>query len=175
MFCSRRSLWLSFAVLAVTCSGISGGSAQDKPLKPDAAELEKAFAERMSGSVLVGNYSVVGKEMKPSNPERYELRKVAKVKDNLWLFEARIKYGKTDVTLPMHLRLVWADDTPMIHLSDTIIPGLGTFSARVLFHGDRYAGTWQHDKVGGHFGCLRLTHGGLSLIGCGASIAHLPD
>lgn len=126
------------------------GAAQEKAAKLTLEELEKRFSERMSGSVLVGHYSVVGKDTKPANPERYELKKVAKVKDDLWLFEARIKYGQTDVTLPMHLRLVWADDTPMIHLSETTIPGLGTFSSRVLFDGDRYAGTWQHGKAGGH-------------------------
>jgi hypothetical protein len=27
---------------------------------------------------------------------------------------------------------------------------MGTFTARVLFYEDRYAGTWQHGKVGGH-------------------------
>ena len=31
-----------------------------------------------------------------------------------------------------------------------IVPTLGTFTARVLFYGDRYVGTWQHGKVGGH-------------------------
>jgi hypothetical protein len=33
---------------------------------------------------------------------------------------------------------------------DFAIPTLGTFTARVFFYGNRYAGTWQHDKVGGH-------------------------
>ena len=105
----------------------------------------------MSGSVLVGHYSVVGKDAKPANPERYELKKVAKVQDDLWMFEARIKYGQTDVTLPLVLRVVWAEDTPMITLTDATLPGLGAaFSSRVIFHEDRYAGTWQHGKVGGH-------------------------
>jgi len=39
----------------------------------------------------------------------------------------------------------------MVSLTNASIPGLGEgFSARVLFHEDRYAGTWQHGKVGGH-------------------------
>jgi hypothetical protein len=29
-------------------------------------------------------------------------------------------------------------------------PGLGTYSARVMFHGDRYVGTWQGTNHGGH-------------------------
>ena len=41
-------------------------------------------------------------------------------------------------------------DTPMIMMTDTSLPGLGAFTVRVLFYGDRYAGTWQHGAVGGH-------------------------
>ena len=34
---------------------------------------------------------------------------------------------------------------------DTLtIPVLGTFSFHILIDGNRYAGTWQHDQVGGH-------------------------
>ena len=35
-------------------------------------------------------------------------------------------------------------------LTNLTIPVLGTFTARVMFYGNRYAGTWQHGKVGGH-------------------------
>lgn len=79
----------------------------------------------MTGTVLVGNYSVVGKDLKPANPERYELKKVSKLADDLWVFEARIKYGQTDVTLPLTLRMIWAEDTPMISLTNANLPGLG--------------------------------------------------
>ena len=151
MFLAKSRSLLSCASLIVLLTVVGGGVAEDKPAKLSREELEKTFSEQMTGSVLVGHYSVVGKETKPANPERYELKKVAKVKDDLWLFEARIKYGQTDVTLPLILRVVWADDTPMITLTEATLPGLGAaFSSRVLFHGDRYAGTWQHGKVGGH-------------------------
>ena len=145
---SRRA-WMSSVA---TASLVGVAAAQDKaPAKPNREELEKAFSERMTGTVLVGNYSVVGKDLKPANPERYELKKVSKLADDLWVFEARIKYGQTDVTLPLTLRMIWAEDTPMISLTNANLPGLGAaFGARVIFHGDLYAGTWQHGKVGGH-------------------------
>ena len=66
-----------------------------------------------------------------------------------WLITARIKYGKYDVTVPIPLDILWAGDTPVITLTNLTIPGLGTFSARVMIYEHRYAGTWQHDKVGG--------------------------
>ena len=38
----------------------------------------------------------------------------------------------------------FVDDTPIILMTDATIPGMGTFTARVFFHGDLYAGTWEH-------------------------------
>jgi hypothetical protein len=135
-----------------TASLVGTAVAQEKGAeKPNREELEKQFSERMTGAVLVGHYSVVGKDAKPANPERYELKKVSKFNDDLWTFEARVKYGKTDITLPITIRMIWAEDTPMVTLSNATLPGLGSaFGARVIFHGDLYAGTWQHGKVGGH-------------------------
>ena len=145
---SRRAGLSSVAVATLAGSGV----AQEKAAaKPNREELEKEFSERMTGAVLIGNYSVVGKDTKPASPERYELKKVSKFSEDVWTFESRIKYGQTDVTLPLTLRMIWAEDTPMITLTNATLPGLGSaFSTRVIFDGDRYAGTWQHGKVGGH-------------------------
>ncbi len=117
----------------------------------DQAELEKKFVEDMSNVVFSGSYSVTreGKET-PAQMEKYTIASVSKVKDDFWLFTARIQYGKHDLTIPMTLQVKWAGDTPMISLTNLTIPGLGTFTSRVLIYGDRYAGTWQHGKTGGH-------------------------
>ena len=37
----------------------------------------------------------------------------------------------------------------MIQVTDLVVPTLGTFSARVLIHGDQYAGTWSGKDHGG--------------------------
>ena len=74
---------------------------------------------------------------------------------DLWVFTARIKYGKRDVTLPMPIPVKWVGDTPVISLDKLTLPGLGTFSAHVVIDGKKYAGTWSHGKVGGHmFGTI---------------------
>ena len=131
---------------------VSSTRADDKPdTTPDQEALEKKFAEDLSGVVFAGSYSVTrdGKE-KPAEMEKYTITRVSKVKDDLWLFTARIQYGSRDITIPMTLQVKWAGDTPVITLTNLTIPGLGTFTSRVLVYGDRYAGTWQHDKTGGH-------------------------
>jgi hypothetical protein len=128
-----------------------GPSDQKGPPALSREDLEKGFAERMSGVVFSGSYSVTsGGEEKPARMEKYTITKVSKFKDDYWVFNARIQYGKNDVTIPMTLPVKWAGDTPVITLTNLSIPGLGTFTARVLIYGDRYAGTWQHDKTGGH-------------------------
>ena len=106
----------------------------------------------MENCVLVGSFTVDGKEDgEPLKAERYEIESVAKANDNLWIFTARVKYGKLDTKLPITVPMEWAGDTPMVTLTNASLPGLGEgFSARVLFYEDRYAGTWQHGPVGGH-------------------------
>ena len=115
------------------------------------SDLERQFTDRMKGVALVGHFTIVGRGDRPPIPERYEISSAEKVGDNEWRFNARIKYGKIDTALPIVVTMVWAGDTPMITMTEVAIPTLGTFSARVLFYGDRYAGTWQHgDQGGGH-------------------------
>jgi len=129
----------------VAVTGI--GSAMDPATLP---ERERQFAERMQNVALVGFFTVSGREDRPARPDRYDLSSVQKVGQDRWRFNARMRYGDTDLTLPVTVTMRWVDDTPMIMLTDLAIPTLGTFSARVFFYGERYAGTWQHGAVGGH-------------------------
>ncbi len=121
--------------------------AADPPAR-DLAALEKAFAESLTNTSLVGTFSIAGRE--GAKAERYDVTKAEKIEGDNWIITARIKYGDKDVAFPVPVKVYWADDTPVISLTNMTIPGLGTFTSRVMFYGDRYAGTWQHDKVGGH-------------------------
>ena len=56
-----------------------------------------------------------------------------------------------DFTVPVAVKVDWAGQTPVLSVADLKIPGLGSeFGSAILFQGDRYAGTWEHGKVGGH-------------------------
>ncbi len=124
--------------------------------KPEAAKLElyKNLEAMLTNAKLVGRFTITGKEDMPK--EEYTIVSATKMEQGeLWLVKARIQYGGKDITVPMPLEILWAGKTPVITLDKLTIPGLGTFSARVVFADGKYAGTWQHDAVGGHlFGTI---------------------
>ena len=43
----------------------------------------------------------------------------------------------------------WAGDTPVITLTDQALPGMGTYTARVVVYRGQYAGTWSGRNGGG--------------------------
>ena len=91
------------------------------------------------------------------------------------MIHARIEYGGHDVTVPIPVRIEWAGDTPVISLTDVEVPGLGTFTARVLFYRGRYAGTWQHGETGGsQFGRILPAQQDKPLTGARPSAARGP-
>ena len=61
----------------------------------------------------------------------------------------RIQYGSHDISVPLPVTIKWAGDTPVITITDMTIPGLGTYTARVLLYQDQYAGTWSSKDHGG--------------------------
>jgi hypothetical protein len=118
--------------------------------KEDRKALEKEFAHTLTGATLVGSFTIDGRiTTGKTHEDRYEIESAQKIEGHHWVVTARIKYGKHDLKVPVPLEVFWAGDTPVITLTHAAVPGMGTFTSRVMVYGDRYAGTWEHDKVGG--------------------------
>jgi hypothetical protein len=152
---TRRLLWFGLiaVLLLVAFAGgwISGRLGIGPTVDPASlTDLERQFADRMSNSSLVGSFTIAGSENRQPRADRYDISSVEKIGDNLWRFNARMRHDSFDVTLPVAVPLRWIGDTPVIMMTDTTIPGLGTFTVRLFFYGDRYSGSWQHGSVGGH-------------------------
>ncbi len=146
---TRFIAFTALSLIALT-AGTAWSQDDENTITDDQQELFDEFSKKLSNSSLVGRFSIDGREGELKE-ERYDLGSVTKLSDgDYWLFKARIRYGDYDVAVPLRLKVIWAQSTPVITLDSVRIPGLGTFSARVLFDGDRYSGTWQHDDVGGH-------------------------
>ncbi|MEM1225589.1 MAG: hypothetical protein AAGJ40_07820 [Planctomycetota bacterium] len=112
---------------------------------------EERLAQFLTGATFTGNFTLDGKEDRAPKPESYVIDACRYVPETgKYEMTVQIRYGKTDGVFPILLDVAWAGATPVITLDSVWIPGLGTFSSRVLIRNGRYAGTWQHDAKGGH-------------------------
>lgn len=115
------------------------------------AARDTGFEKLLSGVQLVGFFT---RDNAPSDaspaPDRYTITRVSRIRDGQFRFDAVIHYGGRDFPIAIALPVKWAGDTPLITLTDLAIPGMGVYTARVLFSGGRYAGTWSGGDHGGH-------------------------
>ena len=149
----RRVLKLSLIalLLLVTFAGgwLAGRTGIGQGVDPASlSEREREFTERMRGVSLIGAYTLA-RGNRPPRSDRYDIASVEKVGENLWRFNASMDCCGVNGEIPVVVPMEWIGDTPMIMMTDTTLPGLGTFTVRLFFHGDRYAGTWQHGEAGG--------------------------
>jgi len=157
------ALWALVMTFSVTWSAASGAptdpvpkgasseSTPTPPPKPSAAnreELEKRFEKSMNGAMLKGTWQMTtdgltGKgPLTEPKPDGYTIVKATKMREDFWVISARIDYGDKNLVIPVPVRVVWAEDTPIITVNDVPIPGIGTYSARVMVFADFYCGTW---------------------------------
>ncbi len=103
----------------------------------------------MKNATLVGRSSNLNSS-KVGGEERYVIDGVSKLAGDTWMLRTRLQCcGNKEVPVPLPVSIKWAGDTPVITLTDLSIPGMGTYSARVVLYRDQYAGTWNGQKGGG--------------------------
>lgn len=129
---------------------------ENGPQDRGTADRDERFRAMVDNVRLSGQFTIDGQENGKLQKEEYLITGARKIGDrDGWLVTARITFGEVDLAVPVPVQVQWAADTPVIVLDKITIPGLGTFSARVLLDGNRYAGTWSHDDKGGHlFGSI---------------------
>src|SRR5437762_4210382 len=131
---------------AIFLLGLAGCSRNAPPAQ---AELEKQFEQMMTGVTLIGHSTRLNRDGIAPGEEKYVIEKVSKLTGETWLIRARIQYGSRDLPVPLPVTIKWAGDTPVITLTDLAIPGMGSYTARVLLYRDQYAGTWSAQRGGG--------------------------
>jgi len=112
-------------------------------------DAERQFVERMRDVSLVGSFTTAGREDRTPRPDRYDISSVEKVDTDLWRFNAKMNCCGVNGAIPFVVPMRFSGDTPMIMMTDTSIPGVGTFTVRLFFYSDHYAGTWKHGDAGG--------------------------
>lgn len=132
-------MWRLFCILAIAGS-LAGQTAE-------LSQLEKEFQDAMTGVVLEG-YST--RDSKPGlSDDKYVIEKVVKQSGDTWTFYTRIAMKGQNVTVPFPIQVKWAGDTPVITMTDQALPGMGTYTARVLIYRGQYAGAWSGKTSGG--------------------------
>lgn len=143
---------LALALVVFCLPGWGQEPAKQEPAKQELSREEqiKKLETDLTGATLLGRFTIDGREEQSPKPEEYTISSAVKLPEgDTWIISSRIKYGNKDVSIPVPVEIKWAGDTPVITLTNLAIPGLGTFTSRVMLYEGRYAGTWQHGKVGG--------------------------
>ena len=109
---------------------------------PDQEALNQKFEQMMRGATLAGSSTRLNND-KVYSGEKYIIESATRLTADTWLLKSRMQEGGHDVPLPIPVTIKWAGDTPVIELTDLSLPGMGTFTARVVLYRDQYAGTWS--------------------------------
>lgn len=131
-----------------TGTPIAATSAQPKPGQE---ELEAKFKTLLTNATLTGRWSstkdgVLG----PEREDQYKVVSATKGEGDTWFVSARMEYRGRAFVLPIPVQVKWAGDTAVLVVDNMGLPGgATTYSARVLFHGQSYVGTWSGGENGG--------------------------
>ncbi len=160
---NRPGSVLAIGLAGFLCSGLmsqvppSKGPATTRPGRgPRLRERERQFQQMLENSMLKGTWQMTGEAglagkapLTAAREDKYTIDKVSKASEDYWIINARVQYAEKDVTIPVTVRVVWAEDTPIITLDKMALPGLGTYSARVMIYRNFYCGTWFGTNYGG--------------------------
>lgn len=146
----RMLLWLLAMVVPATLVFFYTRQRSD----PAQEDRDRQVEQLLTGVTLVGRSTTTGRDTL-SSEERYVIEGVTRLTGDTWLVRSRFQYSGRDIPIVVPVEINWAGDTPMLGLTDFTIPGMGTFSARVVFFRGGYAGTWFATGHGGQlFGRL---------------------
>jgi hypothetical protein len=132
---------------ADAATGPTTRRASTHPAAGDRAALEKWFAEMLTNATLTGSYTTG--DGPNARRDSYTITKATKADGDNWVLTARIEYRGIGVPIDLTVPVLWAGDTPVIEVTNQKVPGFGTFTARVMFYADHYAGTWDAGDHGG--------------------------
>ena len=108
-----------------------------------AADLEAEFSAMLKNATLKGNWvpiqaGATGAEKSDS----YRVVRAEKIEGDQWHIVSKVRHQGQEFDYPIPVIVKWAGDTAVMILDDVKTGGGKSYSARVLFHNDRYAGSW---------------------------------
>ncbi len=142
-----RHLLLFAVSAAIAASSVSLAAQQPPAGGVEMSAAERQFQESMSNVTLTGFFTVG--DGSATMPDKYTIGTISKIDAEVWSIEASIEYGGRSFKAVVKVPVKWAGETPVLTLSNYLIPGQGVYSARILVHNGLYAGTWGAQDHGG--------------------------
>jgi hypothetical protein len=121
--------------------------AQEPARVPELTSTERQFQESLTGVALDG-YSLID-DSRDLHEDHYVIDRVSKVAESTWKFDVKIKVDDRDAKVTIPIPVMFAGDTPVISLTNFVVPGFGKFTARIVLFNGGYAGTWTNGKTSG--------------------------
>ena len=109
--------------------------------------LEKEFQDSLAGVTLQGQSTRDGKP--GVSDDKYDIERIEKGAGDAWTFYVKVSMQGREMTLPLPIDVKWSGETPVITLTDRSLPGMGTYTARVVVYRGQYAGIWMGGSGGG--------------------------
>lgn len=146
----KRTLLLIAAIFAFSSAPSLRAQEQKSTEAQPLNEAETKFKDLLNNVTLEGRWFPVNDgQIGEQKQDKYTIVSVAKVKGDSWIVNTRMKYGQREIVAPLPIQVKWAGDTAVIVVDNMAIPNGGTYSARVLFYGKTYAGSWAGGEKGG--------------------------
>ena len=142
----RAIVGLAFLGFVTFAQEPAAATASATPASVEMNAAEKEFEAAMTNVTLTGFFTVA--DSNETHEDKYTIARVVKIKPDVWNFDARIQYGGRDFKATVAVPVQWAGDTPVMTLNQYLIQG-HVYSARILIHKGRYAGTWGAADHGG--------------------------
>lgn len=108
---------------------------------------DAAFGAMLENATLEGTWApVAGKQIGEEKADRYEVARAEPKGGEKWAIVWKVRHQGQLVEYPIPAVVKFAGDAAVLVLDGVPVGDGGTWSARVLFHGDSYAGRWWNEK-----------------------------
>jgi len=124
-----------------------------------ASALDQQFTSMLNNVTLTGRWCLVRDgQLTEERDESYTIVSVKKGEGDQWIVNAQLKYQGQAIVAPIPVRVQWVAGAAVMIVENLTVPGGGTYSARVLFQGQSYTGTWSGGaKTGFLHGLIKPT------------------
>lgn len=135
---------LTLSILLFSIANLA--SAQEK----STTDLEAEFSAMLKNATLKGSWVPIQQgSTGEEKSDAYQVVRATKRKGDLWEIVSKVKHQGKEIEYPIPVIIKWAGDTAVMILDNVQTGGGKSYSARVLFHNDRYAGSWWGENQPG--------------------------